>query len=652
MKEQVDLVRELATKENYGRHELKQQPDFIRGGTLMPHQLDGLNWLIFQWERAKGCVLADDMGLGKTIQIVTFLNFLLTKYDIYPFLVVVPLSTTTNWLREFNKWAPDMVVSPYYGSAEARKRALKHEIFRGGSKTPRCHAIILTYESAMHDNGLFSRLDYWPALIVDEAQRLKNDGSQLFQKLLKNIKYDHPVLMTGTPLQNNIRELINVMHFVDCNEFNDIKKLEQKYSELSHTTVQELHDQLKPYFLRRTKEVVLKNLPPKTEIIVPVSMSSLQKEVYKGILEQNLTSYAQLSSADQKVPSKTKTTTLRNTLMQLRKTLGHPYFIPDIEIKQKDSATTHQVLIDSCAKLKILHQMLPKLKQNGHRVLIFSSFKGVLDILEDYLMYEQHNYVRVDGDVLSNDRVTAIDKYNAPGSDIFVFLLTTRAGGVGINLATADTVIMWDFDFNPHADLQAICRAHRIGQTQPVLVLRFMTRLSVEEKIAQIAKKKMALDHLIVEKMDDDDLEEKDVEGIIKFGAQALFEADDSKRIIYDSVGIDKLLDRATERNTDDNNNYEKKTEEQSGSKPMSFSFAKVWVKDKGEAVDDLPADGGEDRPEDEDFFIKYLERKRVQMEAEKQMKEQEQELGRGARKRAFVVSSSVGKKGMGSILT
>ena len=128
---------------------------------------------------------------------MTFLNFLLTKYDIYPFLVVVPLSTTTNWLREFNKWAPDMVVSPYYGSAEARKRALKHEIFRGGSKTPRCHAIILTYESAMHDNGLFSRLDYWPALIVDEAQRLKNDGSQLFQKLLKNIKYDHPVLMTG-----------------------------------------------------------------------------------------------------------------------------------------------------------------------------------------------------------------------------------------------------------------------------------------------------------------------------------------------------------------------------------------------------------------------------------------------------------------------
>ena len=451
-------------------------------------------------------------------------------------------------------------------------------------------------------------------------------------------------MFIGTPLQNNIRELINIMHFVDRKEFDNIKELEQKYSELSHSTVQELHDQLKPYFLRRTKEIVLKNLPPKTEIIVPVSMSSLQKEVYKGILEQNLTSYAQLGASDQKGPIKVKTTTLRNTLMQLRKTLGHPYFIPDIEIKQKDAVTTQQVLIDSCAKLKVLHQMLPKLKQNGHRLLIFSSFKGVLDILEDYLMYEQHNYVRVDGDVPSNDRVTAIDQYNASDSNLFVFLLTTRAGGVGINLATADTVIMWDFDFNPHADLQAICRAYRIGQTRPVLVLRFMTRLSVEEKIAQIAKKKMVLDHLVVEKMDDDDLEEKDVEGIIKFGAQALFEADDSKRIIYDSAGIDKLLDRATEKTTHDDSN-EKETVERPGSKPMSFSFAKVWVNDKGEATDDLPVDGEEDRPEDEDFFIKYLERKKAQVEAEKQMKVQQQELGRGARKRAFVVSSLLAKK-------
>ncbi|KAI9258728.1 P-loop containing nucleoside triphosphate hydrolase protein [Phascolomyces articulosus] len=631
MGEQVELVRKLATQENYGKHELKQQPDFVRGGTLMPHQLDGLNWLIFQWEQEMGCVLADDMGLGKTIQIVTFLNFLLTKYRIYPFAIVVPLSTATNWLREFAKWAPEMVVVPYHGSSESRKRALKYEIFRGGSKKMRCHAIIFTYESATFDSQLIPKVDFWPVLVVDEAQRLKNDNSLLFQKLLHTIRFDHPILMTGTPLQNNIRELINIMHFVDRNKFANVRELEGKYSELSHTTVQNLHDQLKPYFLRRTKDVVLKTLPPKTEIIVPVSMSSLQKEVYKDLLEHNLKSYAQLTTVDQSRPNTVKK--MSNILMQLRKTLGHPYLIQDIEIKQKDAATTHQVLIDACAKLKVLHQMLPKLKRDGHRVLIFSTLKGTLDILEDYLMYEQCKYVRIDGDTPSNERVANIDQFNAPNSDVFVFLLTTRAGGVGINLATADTVIMWDFDFNPHADLQAICRAYRIGQTRPVLILRFMTRLSVEEKIAQIAKKKMILDHLVVDKMDDDDLEEDDVESIIKFGAQALFERDDSKRITYDSAGIDKLLDR----NTDVTREETIDQPEQSGMKHMSFSFAKVWNLDNDAATEDLSADEDKDKAEDDNFWEKFLALKKLQVEAAEQRKKEE--LGRGARKRTVVVS-------------
>ncbi|KAI8144647.1 P-loop containing nucleoside triphosphate hydrolase protein [Fennellomyces sp. T-0311] len=641
MQSHVQLVRGLATKEHYSKHELKQQPEFVRGGNLMPHQLDGLNWLIFQWERNLGCVLADDMGLGKTIQIVTLLNYLLKRYEIFPFVVVVPLSTATNWLREFARWAPDMVVVPYYGSAKSRQRALHYEIFRDGSQKPRCHAVVLTYESAASDTALLSKVRFWPLLVVDEAQRLKNDSSLLFQKLLRSVRFDHPILMTGTPLQNNIRELINIMHFVDRKAFADVEELEEKYNELSHTTVQELHDQLKPYFLRRTKEVILKTLPPKSEIIVPVSMSSLQKEVYKDLLEKNLTSYAELTTSQ---TSKVKKTTLANTLMQLRKTLGHPYLLPNIEIRQKDAETTQHVLVEACAKLKVLHQMLPKLKKNGHRVLIFSTFKGTLDILEDYLAYEKHQYVRVDGETASSDRVASIDKFNVPDSEVFVFLLTTRAGGVGINLATADTVIMWDFDFNPHADLQAICRAYRIGQTKPVLVLRFMTRLSVEEKIAQMAKKKMVLDHLVVDKMDDDDLDENDVESIIKFGAQALFEGDDSKRITYDSAGIDKLLDRSkVAYNEEETVSAETAvdTAAEPSSKPMSFSFAKVWNLDKDSATEDLPPDAEGDRVEDDDFWAKFLEVKKAQAEAEKQKKE---ELGRGARKRAVVNYSDFDK--------
>ncbi|KAI9322475.1 P-loop containing nucleoside triphosphate hydrolase protein [Dichotomocladium elegans] len=628
MKERVEDVRLAASRENYSKHEIKKQPDFIAGGTLMPHQLDGLNWLTYQWEKKLPCILADDMGLGKTIQIVSFLNYLLRKFAIYPFLIVVPNSTASNWLREFAKWAPNMVVVPYYGSSKSRKLSREYELLRGGGSEGklRCHAVVLTYESANSDISFLSKVKFWPALIVDEAQRLKNDSTQLFQKL-KSLKWDHTVLMTGTPLQNNIRELVNIMHFVDPEKFADVEELEKKYSELSKEVVQNLHEQLKPYFLRRTKEMILKTLPPKSEIIVPVTMTALQKEVCRNIMTKNMISFAALSGQTKSSKSKKG---LANILMQLRKALNHPYLIPDIEVKQATPEATQRALVEASSKLRVLDQMLPKLIKDGHRILIFSTLRLTLDILEDYLIYEQIKYERLDGTMANLDRVKSIDAFNATGSDVKVFLLTTRAGGVGINLATADTVIMWDFDFNPHSDMQAISRAYRIGQTKPVLVLKFMTRFSVEEKIAQKAKKKMVLDHLVVDKMDEDELEEDDVESILRFGAQALFEHDDDKEITYDASAIDKLLDRSKIVHIDN----QTESTAADAAKPMSFSFAKVWSQDTDAPTEELAEDNDAQEKAGNDFWNTFLQEKRSELEAAIAKNEQ---LGRGARKRAIV---------------
>ncbi|KAI8992204.1 P-loop containing nucleoside triphosphate hydrolase protein [Pilobolus umbonatus] len=615
-------VRRLATAEKYEKHEIKSQPTIIKGGKLMKHQLEALNWLMYEWEKQQSCVLADDMGLGKTIQVITFLLLLYKKFQIYPFIVVVPNSTATNWLREFEKWAGEMTVAPYFGGQEAYSLAEKYEIF-DQQKRLKCHVVVCTYESVMQFQKI-GRI-FWPVMIVDESQRLKNDVS-LLPRTLKTFNVDHKILLTGTPLQNNLKELFNIMNFIRPQDFEGIQA--QDYDDMTTAKVEELHSRLRPYFLRRTKEEVLKTLPPKYEIIVPLSMTSVQKELYKAALNSDLRDILAIESMRKKSKGMT------SVLMNLRKILNHPYLIDGVEIVQPSRDVTHREMINACEKLKMFHAMFPKLKADGHRILVFSTMTRTLDILEDYLAHENIKYTRIDGSCSERERVRSIDAFNAPESDLDVFLLSTRAGGVGINLATADTVIIWDSDYNPYADAQAIGRAHRIGQAKMVLILRFMTRLSVEEKILQIGKKKMALEHVVVERMTTDDDEPHDVESILKFGAQALFEESDSNDIVYDTNSIDKLLDReqyleAAENQKQEEIELAEKTAEGSIG---NFSFAKVW---RGSGVvEDLVEE--EDKPDD--FWEKFLEQKQQEAEAKKEADRLAAlNLGRGARKRAKV---------------
>lgn len=383
----------------------------------------------------------------------------------------------------------------------------------------------------------------------------------------------------------------------------------------------------RPFFLRRTKKEVLTFLPPMAEVIVPVSMSTLQRRLYKSILAKDP---ALIKSIFRNPGDKSKSGNLRNVLMQLRKVLGHPFFYSDaIEDRSFDSETLHRNLIDAGSKLGLLNIMLPKLKERGHRVLMFSQFLGMLDVMEDFLNGLGMSYQRLDGSTDTQEKQRRIDAYNAPGSGDFAFLLSTRAGGVGINLATADTVIILDPDFNPHQDIQALSRAHRIGQKNKVLVFHLVTRDTAEEKIMQIGKKKLSLDHLIIEKMgvEGEEEEQVDVESVLKFGARALFEDEgdgaEDKRIKYDSEGVDRLLDRSTIEET--------KTTEVNGAE-NAFSFARVWANDKGTLEEGILGDDASELDVETGFWdILLAEREeKAQREAVKAA----EELGRGRRRK------------------
>ena len=599
---------------------MTNQPNSLTGGKLMEYQLEGINWLYYQWFCQHNAILADEMGLGKTIQIIGFLSTLKETHGCWPFLVVVPNSTCPNWRREIKQWAPGLRVVTYYGSAEARKLAAKYELFPNGPKDLRCHVVITSYDAAQ--DGEFRNVFRgirWAGLIVDEGQRLKNDKGILYGSL-NALKAPFKVLMTGTPLQNNARELFNLLQFLDPSE--DAQAMEQQYADLDSEKVKSLHDKLKPIFLRRTKAQVLTFLPPIAQIIVPVSLSALQKKLYRSILAKNPELIKSIIGASKRSLKQTERANLNNILMQLRKCLCHPFvYSREIEERSRDPIVSHRNLVDASSKFQLLALMLPMLQDRGHRVLIFSQFLDMLDMVEDFLDGLGLLHGRLDGSMSSLDKQRRIDEFNAPDSNLFAFLLSTRAGGVGINLATADTVIILDPDFNPHQDIQALSRAHRIGQQKKVLVFQLTTRSTAEEKIMQIGKKKMLLDHVLIEQMDADDDAGVDLESILRHGTEAIFADDDTQDIKYDIASVDRLLDRSQMEDT-------KADKEQSAE--SQFSFAKVWVNDKG-ALEEGMKEIEEGQP-DPSLWDKILQQR--ELEAAEEAAIREREFGRGRRKR------------------
>ncbi|CAL5346565.1 unnamed protein product [Camellia sinensis] len=499
---------------------LTEQPKELEGGALFPHQLEALNWLRKCWHRSKNVILADEMGLGKTISAAAFISSLYFEFKAtLPCLVLVPLSTMPNWMAEFALWAPKLNVVEYHGCAKARAMIRQYEWHASdpsglNKKTTsyKFNVLLTTYEMVLADS-CHLRAVPWEVLVVDEGHRLKNSSSKLFS-MLNAFSFQHRVLLTGTPLQNNIGEMYNLLNFLQPASFPSLSSFEEKFNDLTTAEkVEELKKLVAPHMLRRLKKDAMQNIPPKTERMVPVDLSSIQAEYYRAMLTKN---YQILRNIGKGVAQQS----MLNIVMQLRKVCNHPYLIPGTEPESGSVEFLHEMRIKASAKLTLLHSMLKLLHKEGHRVLIFSQMTKLLDILEDYLNFEfgPKTFERVDGSVSVADRQTAIARFNQDKSK-FVFLLSTRSCGLGINLATADTVIIYDSDFNPHADIQAMNRAHRIGQSKRLLVYRLVVRASVEERILQLAKKKLMLDQLFVNKSGS----QKEVEDILRWGTEELF---------------------------------------------------------------------------------------------------------------------------------
>ncbi|KAG8080478.1 hypothetical protein GUJ93_ZPchr0007g5256 [Zizania palustris] len=507
---------------------LIEQPKELNGGMLFPHQLEALNWLRKCWYKSKNVILADEMGLGKTVSACAFLSSLCCEFKInLPCLVLVPLSTMPNWMAEFSSWAPHLNVVEYHGSARARSVIRQYEWHVGDAsqigkmkKPHRFNVLLTTYEMVLVD-AAYLRSVSWEVLIVDEGHRLKNSSSKLFS-LLNTFSFQHRVLLTGTPLQNNIGEMYNLLNFLQPASFPSLVSFEEKFNDLTTTEkVEELKKLVAPHMLRRLKKDAMQNIPPKTERMVPVELTSIQAEYYRAMLTKN---YQVLRNIGKGGAHQS----LLNIVMQLRKVCNHPYLIPGTEPESGSPEFLHEMRIKASAKLTLLHSMLKSLHKDGHRVLIFSQMTKLLDILEDYLTLEfgTKTFERVDGSVSVAERQAAITRFNQDKTR-FVFLLSTRSCGLGINLATADTVIIYDSDFNPHADIQAMNRAHRIGQSNRLLVYRLVVRASVEERILQLAKKKLMLDQLFVNKSES----QKEVEDIIRWGTEELFRNSDGANV-------------------------------------------------------------------------------------------------------------------------
>lgn len=536
----------------------EDQPPFVyeTGMQLHPYQLEGINWLRYSWGQGIDTILADEMGLGKTIQTVTFLNSLFKEgHSKGPFLVSVPLSTIINWEREFELWAPDLYCITYVGDKDSRSVIRENELTyddganRGGRPSKiksqvKFNVLLTSYELISIDATCLGSIE-WAVLVVDEAHRLKSNQSKFF-RLLASYNINYKLLLTGTPLQNNLEELFHLLNFLNKDKFNDLAAFQNEFADVSkEEQVKRLHEMLGPHMLRRLKADVLKNMPTKSEFIVRVELSPMQKKYYKYILTRNYEALNPKSGG--------QTVSLLNVMMDLKKCCNHPYLFPvaaeEAPISPHGNYET-QALIKASGKLVLLSKMLKQLKEGGHRVLIFSQMTKMLDILEDYLEGEGYKYERIDGGITGTIRQEAIDRFNAPGAQQFVFLLSTRAGGLGINLATADTVIIFDSDWNPHNDIQAFSRAHRIGQANKVMIYRFVTRNSVEERVTQVAKRKMMLTHLVVRPGmggKGANFTKQELDDILRFGTEELFKEEEGKEeaIHYDDKAVAELLDRS-----------------------------------------------------------------------------------------------------------
>ncbi|KAB2090540.1 hypothetical protein ES319_A03G130000v1 [Gossypium barbadense] len=523
---------------------------------LKPYQLVGVNFLLLLHRKGiGGAILADEMGLGKTIQAITYLTLLKhLKNDPGPHLIVCPASLLENWERELKKWCPSFSVLQYHGAGRASYSKELSYLSKAGLPPPFnvllvCYSLFERHSVQQKDDRKILKRWKWSCVLMDEAHALKDKNSYRWKNLMsvaRNAK--QRLMLTGTPLQNDLHELWSLLEFMMPDLFAtedvDLKKL---LNAEDRELIGRMKSILGPFILRRLKSDVMQQLVPKIQRVEYVIMEKHQENAYREAIEEYRTisraRIAKLSEPDLNniigiIPRRQ----ISNYFVQFRKIANHPLLVRRIyddddvgrfakrlhsigvfectldrvveELKNYSDFSIHQLLLRYgitggkgtlsdehvmlSAKCQALAELLPSLKRSGHRVLIFSQWTSMLDILEWTLDVIGVTYRRLDGSTQVTDRQTIVDDFNNDTS-IFACLLSTRAGGQGLNLTGADTVVIHDMDFNPQIDRQAEDRCHRIGQTRPVTIYRLVTKGTVDENVYEIAKRKLTLDAAVLE---------------------------------------------------------------------------------------------------------------------------------------------------------
>ncbi|ORX33607.1 SNF2 family N-terminal domain-domain-containing protein [Kockovaella imperatae] len=483
------------------------QAKMLTGGTLKDYQVKGLQWMISLYNNRLNGILADEMGLGKTIQTISLITYLIEKKrQPGPFLVIVPLSTLTNWTMEFERWAPSVRTVILKGSPVQRREQY------GRLRAVDFQVCLTTYEYVIKERPLLSKIK-WIHMIIDEGHRMKNVKSKLSQTLNEYYSTKYRLILTGTPLQNNLPELWALLNFALPKIFNSVKSFDEWFNapfantggekmemneEEALLVIKRLHKVLRPFLLRRLKKDVESELPDKVEKVIYTKMSALQWKLYESVKKYK-TLPTDMSA------SKHRRTNLQNAIMQLRKICNHPFVFREVDEDFSVGNNIDEQIVRTAGKFELLDRILPKLFKTGHKVLIFFQMTEIMTIIADFFDYRGWRYCRLDGSTKADDRQALLSSFNDPASPYQVFILSTRAGGLGLNLQSADTVIIYDTDWNPHADLQAQDRAHRIGQKKEVRVLRLISSQTVEELVLQRAQRKLEIDGKVIQagKFDD-----------------------------------------------------------------------------------------------------------------------------------------------------